>query len=803
MKVIEAIFPGYWSAPEWTFPAVLIGLILVPLVVWSWSRRKVRGWPALVGLFCKTLAIALLLCVLVEPMSREEVIEPQANLFVVLADNSRSLNARESKAGQSWTDEIRDTLKPKAAWLQKLEADFDVRKFAFDERTTEFDRLNQITGEGRRSDLYAAIADAEERFPNRPIAGILLLTDGVATDATGARGTNVATANDLAVPVFPVVFGATTAEPDVRVSKISASQTNFESAPVTVTAEIRAAGFSGKTLVVKLLDARGKIVEEQELQSPNDETPLSVRFRVRPENAGVEFYSVVAMGKSIEPHVDEPAGENSRVGDGLLSVIHGEATSQNNRRTVVVDRSGGPYRILYLSGRPNWEFKFLRRSIENDDEIDLVGLIRIAKREPKFSFRDADADSNPLFRGFGADEEQAEQYDEPVMLRLGTEDAEELRGGFPKSADELYRYHAVILDDVEADFFSPDQKKLLKDFVSLRGGGLLMLGGQESFGAGGYSKTPIGEVLPVYPDRPSRSRTTAGYRLGLTRDGWTESWTRLRTTEAEEERRLNSVPEFTTVNRLSSIKPGARVLIEAFSPDGDAIPALVTQPFGRGRTAAMLVGDLWTWHTRREDVDNDDFINAWRQTVRWLVADTPKRVSAAVQQSDTNQDDVAVRVIVRDEEFRLLDNVRVTANVVPPDGTPIELSGTPVADVSGEYLVSFLPRDSGAYRVTVTATGDDGSEVGTAKTGFAFEPDVHELRELKADTARLSSIAKASGGEVVSQDGLLNFVEHFSQRESLATNVTTTPLWHTWAVFFAAIGLLVAEWGLRRWKGLP
>ena len=37
--------------------------------------------------------------------------------------------------------------------------------------------------------------------------------------------------------------------------------------------------------------------------------------------------------------------------------------------------------------------------------------------------------------------------------------------------------------------------------VSLRGGGLLMLGGQESFASGGYDRTPIGEMLPVYLDR--------------------------------------------------------------------------------------------------------------------------------------------------------------------------------------------------------------------------------------------------------------------------------------------------------------
>src|SRR5690606_35598115 len=143
------------------------------------------------------------------------------------------------------------------------------------------------------------------------------------------------------------------------------------------------------------------------------------------------------------------------------------------------DRGGGPYRVLYVGGAPRWEFKFLRRALAADDEVDLAGLVRIAKKEPKFTFRDNDQRTNPLFRGFdSAPTDEAEQYDETVLLRLGTKDRDELRVGFPKDASDLYPYHAVILDDVEAEVFTKDQLSLLQRFLSQRGGGLLMLGGK-------------------------------------------------------------------------------------------------------------------------------------------------------------------------------------------------------------------------------------------------------------------------------------------------------------------------------------
>ena len=108
----------------------------------------------------------------------------------------------------------------------------------------------------------------------------------------------------------------------------------------------------------------------------------------------------------------------------------------------------------------------------------MVGLTRLAKREPKFQFRSGqDESSNPFFKGFGnRDEEETEQYDEPVILRFGMEDDLELRDGFPKSADVLFRYDAIILDDVESSFFNQDQMSLIDEFVQRRGGGLLMLG---------------------------------------------------------------------------------------------------------------------------------------------------------------------------------------------------------------------------------------------------------------------------------------------------------------------------------------
>src|SRR5688572_32201389 len=116
---------------------------------------------------------------------------------------------------------------------------------------------------------------------------------------------------------------------------------------------------------------------------------MAFRFRLKPEQRGLNFYQVRATARS-------------EIQVGTNAVKSTEATLANNVRAAVADRGRGPYRILYVAGRPNWEFKFLNRALSEDEQIQLIGLIRIARRERKFEFMGRTGEtSNPLFRGFG------------------------------------------------------------------------------------------------------------------------------------------------------------------------------------------------------------------------------------------------------------------------------------------------------------------------------------------------------------------------------------------------------------------
>jgi uncharacterized membrane protein len=439
-----------------------------------------------------------------------------------------------------------------------------------------------------------------------------------------------------------------------------------------------------------------------------------------------------------------------------------------------------------------------------DDQTQLVSLVRIAKREPKFEFRGRTGESsNPLFRGFGnQSKEEIERYDQPVLVRLNTEDEVELRNGFPKRAEELFRYRAVILDDLEAEFFTQDQMALLEKYVSERGGGLLMMGGAESFREGKFDRTKVGEMLPIYlrgHAAPAPTVPSGEWRLKLSREGLLEPWVRLRQGEAEEASRLADLPGFEVVNMVGDPKPGAMVVAK-ISDGSQELPAMVAQRFGRGRTAALLIGDFFQGGMGDEARQND-LARAWRQLVRWMVADVPDRIEVHAEEA---ADVVKIRVTTRNERFEPMDHARVTLAIAPtnPGTPPIILPAEPSATEAGVFEATYVPRVSGGYKVEATVEGDDGKVAGVTQTGWTTNLAATEYRDLRPNRAAMELLAKRTGGRVVEAGGLAEFARNLPNEKMPITETWTRPLWHTPWVMLAALLCFLLEWGLRRRNGL-
>jgi len=780
-----------FGAPQWAIAAVGLAVVAAITLLWSYGRAPVRPGSKLMAAVLKGVGFGVLVLALVEPLLTGTMPRKGANAFVIMADNSQSLRIKDDQATTSRGDWIRDRIAKESAWKTRIAQDFDVRNYVFDSHLRAVESFDGLAFDGNGSNIDSSLSALSRRFQGLPLAGVLLFSDGNRTDPGDLDLSQLP-------PIYPVIPSSKNQQRDVGLREVSVSQTNFESAPVVVRADVATVGFDGQSIIACVLDESGKEVARQELKAAANGKPLGYRFQFRPEKKGINFYQVVsflASGESLEKKgtIDETRSL--------------EQTLANNSRLVVVDQGGGPYRVLYLAGRPNWEFKFLRRALREDEQVNLVGLLRIAKRQAKFDFQAIGSrKTTPLFNGFDADPDTAEAADQPVLVRLGTEDEVELRDGFPRTAEELYRYHAIVIDDLEASFFTQDQMALLRNFVSRRGGGLLMLGGPDSFYDGKYDRTPLGEMMPVYLTRTSASTSgpaPTDYRLVLTREGWLQPWVRTRKTEEEEVQRLKTMTGFRMLSEVGNIKPGASVLAEVRDPSGASHPALVAQSFGKGHVAALTIGDFWRWSMRRPDPAESDLERSWRQTVRWLVGDVPGRVEIAVKpKRDASASTVELSARVRDAEYRPLDNAKVALKIALPGGGELTLDAEPDGREAGTYAATYVPRQSGAYRVVATATAPDGSAVGTREAGWAAQPAAEEFARLEPDRDYLKSLAARTGGEVVNGDSLDSFVTRLASKDAPITEPWTTPLWHNPFYFLVAIIALGGEWAIRRVNGL-
>jgi len=783
---------------SWAWLAIVFAVLSLAILTFTYRNSPLRGPSKFFALFLKAVGLILLALALLEPVVLDRQPKKHSNDVVLLADNSAGMTIPLSADSPPPSEALRkfltsdDAAKPEALpdWLTGISDTFRVQPYLFDRGLRQVANFNELNFEGKNSAMVSALENIDSRFQQRALAATVIFTDGNATDLSRLASylESGAASGKKKTPVYAVLIGEPNPEAnDLSIQNLNATTTQFEDAQVTLNLDVHAKGAFPDPVEVYIISEKGKEIAKKTIVIPSSETDqtLPVRLRFSSVPPGISFLKVGLRQTGATPVK--------------------ELTEVNNTQQVTVNRGNGPFRILYVSGRPNWEYKFLRRALSLDSELDLVGLIRIAKREPKFEWRgQAGESSNPLFRGFAKDiPEETQSYDKPVLIRLNTNSAEELRDGFPKSEEELFSsFRAIVLDDVEADFFTTEQQNLIDRFVAQRGGTVIMLGGQESFQEGGWDNTPIGRILPVYLDPVKQEAAALDAVFDLTREGWLEPWMRLRSEQEEENIRLAYMPPFFAINRIEAIKPGASILASVKDTEDRLFPAIVTQRYGEGKTAAVPVADFWRWGMKDEE-QQGELAKSWRQLMRWAVAEVPSRVEMTKEENLEGALPVTrVAVRVRDEAAKPQDDATVVLKVIDIDGTETNLTAEPSLEDPGLFTAEYPSESSTGYRITATVLDRDGLEIGKDSVARALNPEADEFANLGPNPEPLKRIAEATGGRLLSMSDIGSLPGLLSQLETPFEEVRQHPLWHTPWLFLIALLCFLGEWALRRKQGI-
>ena len=743
----------------------LFGLIslLIVVVVWLSYYRTTRplspAWKAwFIGL--RSLVLILILFCLLRPVVNTRQVSPQDTYLAVVLDNSQSMTIADMD-GRSRAAAAADAFLAGPV-VDELAESFQLRTFAFDQTTRRVapgegsgESAGALGEPGAGSAIGQALEAVADQLDGLPLGGVVLVSDG----ADNSNSDPVAAARQFGnrqIPVFTVGVGQEDIPLDIGIVDVRAARTVLEGSVFTVTAALRHQGFAGQEVELAVLD--GGATVSSEVVSLGD-AGVSRRFslEVTPERAERIVYEL-------------------RVG-----VQPGEIITRNNSYSFLVDNTDKPpLDILYLEGHPRNEYKFIRRAVEDDESLRLATYLQTGPGK---------------------------------FYRQGIESPTELAGGFPGSRETLYEYEAIILGDIEKEFFNDDQLQMIEGFVAERGGGLLKSGMVDEEFIG----TPLVDILPVtlveenFLPNPLRGGIRRGdhpsgelFTPRLTRNGEFSPLLRLAGEDADNRFAWSQLPQLQGVYVTGRIKPGAEVLLEhpALQFQNQALPVIVTQRYGSGRVMSLTTASTWRWQMMM-DSEDPSHETLWRQMLRWLAVSAQDRVTLEFDREFYNiGDEVQVTARVLDEQYEPDNDASLWIQTTDPLD---EITDTPMEwniEEDGIYRSSFIADQEGVFDLLVDVTSAAGEEGAEKQAAIVVTPSLREFNNAGMDRGLLGRMAEAGGGGYFDLDELDGLPEAIEFTPNAFSREVQIDLWDEPWLLALLVGLLCIDWMSRRLRGL-
>jgi uncharacterized membrane protein len=481
--------------------------------------------------------------------------------------------------------------------------------------------------------------------------------------------------------------------------------------------------------------------------------------------------------------------------------VVGERSNVDNRQAFQGLALDPRVKVLYVEGRARPEYKPLKNALDRDTNIELATLLRTTQTE------------------FDA---------------AGTVGGEAVKK-MPATTDEWKKFDVIILGDLDSSFLTKIQQQSIEQAVNT-GTGLLMIGGQNNFGPGGYAGTAIERTLPVFVGDTKSLQEKSQFVPRLTAEGATHpameglaEWFGVDDKASEKQ-----LPPLRGNVVVQKPKSGATVLMthkDRPGPDGQPQIVLAVQRYGDGRSAAFTVDTTYLWYLPLRGMGQDSPYNRlWGQLIRWLAGvDVKNRsrgagVEALISKSlyQLGQT-VNVRAMVRDDKGDATRFAQVSLSLEKTgtkDKQQFNLS--PVDSHTGMYQIAMPSLGKGEYVATISAT-KDGKPLGTQQLKFSVIAPADEMLKVAANPALLRSIATATNGYAFELNQLPGLIDQLirSDPNAMQAKQQTVPLASfvrsglalsghppQWSTTYdlpmqaaLAIALLVAEWiTRRRWQ---
>ena len=355
--------------------------------------------------------------------------------------------------------------------------------------------------------------------------------------------------------------------------------------------------------------------------------------------------------------------------------------------------------------------------------------------------------------------------------------------------EELETFDLVLFQNFNhKPYFGYQSDELLGNIAEYvkQGGAFAMIGGDRSFDLGEYANTPIEQILPVMLGATD-SASELKFQPQLTLEGAGHPLIRLASSDEENRRIWEQLPEMDGFNRVSGLVEGAASLLQhptVKDDRGQPHSVLSVREIDKGRVMALNVDSSWRWSYSEalEGGGNQAYLRFWKNAIRWLIAD-PEDAKVVILPSKENNlvgEEMLVTVRSRDTRYQPLGGQALQLTIQQPSGDKVQQDVR--TDENGELLFPFTPAYQGVYQVRVT----DSNGTVDVETVFAASSRMKEMEQVKPNDGLMTGLVDtmvasgASAQVMLSSDlkkWLLNTEVVKSVPKRTSHPIATAPLW--------------------------
>jgi uncharacterized membrane protein len=738
--------------------AVIAAGVVALYALWSYrSLANVQGRSRVMLLAVRTALLLLVLFALLRPTLLLKVAVPQQNFVGVVIDDSRSMKVADQD-GKPRGDYVKDQVgRTDGPLLTQLGKRFNLKIFRFSSSAERLQSASDLNFDGTGTRMGDALDRVRDELSGLPVAGVVLLGDG-ADNADKTLDESIAGLKAQAMPVFTVGVGRERLTRDVQLTRAETPLRVLKGAALVLDVVVTQVGYAGQKVPLIVEDA-GRIVSQQEITLPPDTESETVHVRFKATDVGPRVFRF------------------------RIPVQNGEEVTQNNQRDALIEIYDRREKVLYLEGEPRPEPKYIRQATDKDDNLQVVLLQRTAEASVTVS----------------------DKY-----LRLGVDGPEDLLSGFPATREELFNYRGIIIGSVEASAFTPEQQRMLEEFVDIRGGGLLVVGGDRSFSEGGWADTPLSNSLPITLERRLANNDPYNNFTWLvvrpTRPGQNHPATQITDKEADAAAKWRDLPPVSALNPVkpSDAKPGATVLLEGLDQRNRPQIVLAYQRYGKGKTLVLPVQDTWHWRmAQKMPVEDETHHTFWQRLVRWMVDGVPDRVMVSGAPAQIQKGEpVTLTAQVMNGEYRGINDGRITAHVTSPSGKTEDVPMEWTVKKDGEYVARYTPSEDGLFKVAVGGTDKEGKDAGRGATTLRVAPSDAEYFDTAMRASLLRRLSEETEGRFYKAGDTSKLVDAITYSGKGVTIVEEKELWDMPVILLLLLALMGGEWAFRRSRGL-